>query len=211
MVLERAGGSREKPVEGFEDPANARLAIGGGLGRFITVRYHQIIASRPVLLVLLAALIAFAGVSSRLSISTTSACWPTRPCNRLRARGSSAPAANAAARVLHLLGQLPARRAEPGRIPRSEPALHLAVVWLLFDCLRKLLEGRAALAARRSSRPPDTSRGGELRVRAAHSAGRPVLSAGPSSLTGKRHWLAVAWFVPALLAKEECVAFRCFS
>ena len=88
-------------------------------------------------------------------------------------------------------------------------ALHLGAVLLAYECLRRLLAERAALAAAAIfAVHPIAGRGGGLRVGRAAIVLAALLSLASLAawLDGKR-WLAVAWFAAALLAKEECAAF----
>ena len=86
--------------------------------------------------------------------------------------------------------------------------LHICAVLLLFDCLRRVLPERAALAA--------------AAIFAVHPAqaeavnyvwARSILLATVFCLLAWRSWqdrrprLAVAWFAAGLLSKEECAAF----
>ena len=90
-------------------------------------------------------------------------------------------------------------------------ALHLAVVWLLFHTLRRALPLNAAwLAAAFFAVHP-------IQAEAVNYIfERATLLAALFCLLSLRAWLdnapwaAAAWFIPALLAKEECVAFPLF-
>jgi len=86
--------------------------------------------------------------------------------------------------------------------------LHLAAVLLLYECLRRLLDGRAALVAGcifavhpLQAEAVDYIWGRSI-VLAAVFCFAALLAWGSG-----RHWAAVAWFLAALLAKEECAAF----
>lgn len=87
-------------------------------------------------------------------------------------------------------------------------ALHAAAVLLLFECLRRLLDGRAALAACCvfAVHPLQAEAVNYVWGRSIVLAAVFCFAALLAWITG-RPWAAVAWFAAALLAKEECAAF----
>jgi tetratricopeptide (TPR) repeat protein len=87
-------------------------------------------------------------------------------------------------------------------------ALHLGAVLLAYECFRRLLPGRAALAAAAifAVHPLQAEAVDYVWGRAIVLAALLSLASLMAWLDGKR-WLAVAWFAAALLAKEECAAF----
>lgn len=87
-------------------------------------------------------------------------------------------------------------------------ALHLGAVLLAYECFRRLLPGRAALAAAAifAVHPLQAEAVDYVWGRAIVLAGLLCFASLAAWLDGKR-WLAVAWFAAALLAKEECAAF----
>lgn len=86
--------------------------------------------------------------------------------------------------------------------------LHLAAVALAFECLRKLLPERAAIAAAAifALHPLQAEAVNYVWARSIVLATVLCLAALLEWLNG-RHWTAVAWFAAALLAKEEVAAF----
>ncbi len=89
--------------------------------------------------------------------------------------------------------------------------LHLAVVWLLFGALRRAMPVRAAwlAAAFFAVHPIQTEAVNYIFERATLLAALFCLLSLRAWLDGAP-WVAAAWFVPALLAKEECAAFPLF-
>ena len=87
-------------------------------------------------------------------------------------------------------------------------ALHLGAVLLAYECFRRLLGERAALAAAAifAVHPLQAEAVDYVWGRAIVLAALLCLASLLAWLDGK-HWLAVAWFAAALLAKEECAAF----
>jgi tetratricopeptide (TPR) repeat protein len=87
-------------------------------------------------------------------------------------------------------------------------ALHLGAVLLAYECFRRMLGERAALAAAAifAVHPLQAEAVDYVWGRAIVLAGLLCLASLAAWLDGKR-WLAVAWFAAALLAKEECAAF----
>ncbi len=87
-------------------------------------------------------------------------------------------------------------------------ALHVGAVLLAFACLRKLLPERVALvaAALFAVHPLQAESVDYVWGRAMVLATLLSLAALLAWLNG-RHWIAVAWFAAALLAKEEVAAF----
>ena len=98
-----------------------------------------------------------------------------------------------------------------GRSPVSwhvvDLLLHLAVVALVFDVLRKLIGDRAGLiaAAIFAVHPMMTEPVAYVFARATLLATLFSLLTMRSWITG-RFWIAVLWFAAAMLAKEECAA-----
>jgi protein O-mannosyl-transferase len=98
-----------------------------------------------------------------------------------------------------------------GRSPMSWHAvdllLHLAVVALVYDVLRKLIGDRAGLiaAAIFAVHPMMTEPVAYVFARATLLATLFSLLAMRSWIAG-RFWIAVVWFAVAMLAKEECAA-----
>lgn len=90
-------------------------------------------------------------------------------------------------------------------------ALHLAAVWLAAGVLMRLLPERAAwiAAALFAIHPIQSEPVAYVFARAIVLATVFCLLSLDSWLRG-RHWIAVAWFALALLAKEECAAFPVF-
>ncbi len=90
-------------------------------------------------------------------------------------------------------------------------ALHLAIVWLLFDSLHRALPRNAAwlAAALFAVHPIQAEAVNYIFERATLLAALFCLLSLRAWL-GNAPWLAAAWFVPALLAKEESVAFPLF-
>lgn len=105
------------------------------------------------------------------------------------------------------------------RLGGSEPfgyhlvnlALHLACVWLVADTLSRIIPAPAALTAAIlfGLHPIQTEAVVYVFARATLLMTLFCLLSLRAWAAG-RHWQAVAWFVPALLAKEECVAFPVF-
>ena len=87
-------------------------------------------------------------------------------------------------------------------------ALHLAVVLLAYECLRRLLPARAALiaAAIFAAHPMQAEAVNYVWARSIVLAAAFCLLSLRAWLDGQP-WRAVAWFAAALLAKEECAAF----
>jgi len=87
-------------------------------------------------------------------------------------------------------------------------ALHAAAVWLAYECMRRLMPERAALlaAALFAAHPFQAEAVDYVWGRSIVLAALLCLGALWSWLEG-RHWEAVAWFLGALLAKEEVAAF----
>ncbi|MGA3096465.1 MAG: hypothetical protein ABSF25_08440 [Bryobacteraceae bacterium] len=87
-------------------------------------------------------------------------------------------------------------------------ALHLGAVLLAYECFRRLLGDRAALAAAAifAVHPLQAEAVDYVWGRAIVLATLLCLASLMAWLDGKG-WLAVAWFAAALLAKEECAAF----
>jgi tetratricopeptide (TPR) repeat protein len=87
-------------------------------------------------------------------------------------------------------------------------ALHLGAVLLAYECFRRLLGERAALAAAAifAVHPLQAEAVDYVWGRAIVLAALLCLASLMAWLDGKG-WLAVAWFAAALLAKEECAAF----
>jgi tetratricopeptide (TPR) repeat protein len=87
-------------------------------------------------------------------------------------------------------------------------ALHLGAVLLAYECFRRLLGERAALAAAAifAVHPLQAEAVDYVWGRAIVLAALLCLASLMAWLDGKP-WLAVAWFAAALLAKEECAAF----
>jgi tetratricopeptide (TPR) repeat protein len=87
-------------------------------------------------------------------------------------------------------------------------ALHLGAVLLAYECFRRLLGERAALAAAAifAVHPLQAEAVDYVWGRAIVLAALLCFASLAAWLDGRR-WLAVAWFAAALLAKEECAAF----
>lgn len=85
--------------------------------------------------------------------------------------------------------------------------LHLAVVWLVFDVLRRCIDGRAALIAAGlfAVHPLQAEAVNYVWARSSLLMALFCLLAVRDWLD-QRHWRAVAWFGAGLLAKQECVA-----
>ncbi len=90
-------------------------------------------------------------------------------------------------------------------------AIHLACCLLLLDVLSRLLPRRTAFAAALlfAVHPLQSEAVIYIFARSSMLATMFCLIAFRCWLMGKR-WLAVLWFIPALLAKEECAAFPLF-
>src|SRR5271157_3941432 len=86
--------------------------------------------------------------------------------------------------------------------------LHLGAVLLAYECLRRLLPERAALAAAAlfAVHPLQAEAVDYVWGRSIVLAALLSFAALLCWITG-RPWTAVAWFAAALLAKEECAAF----
>lgn len=86
--------------------------------------------------------------------------------------------------------------------------LHLGAVMLAYECLRRLLPGRAAIAAAAlfAVHPVQAEAVNYIWGRSIVLAALLCFASLLAWITG-RHWAAVAWFAAALLAKEECAAF----
>jgi protein O-mannosyl-transferase len=89
--------------------------------------------------------------------------------------------------------------------------LHLLTTWLVFDCLRRILPREAALVASAvfAIHPIQTESVVYVFARGTELATLFSLLVLREWLRG-RHWIAVLWFIPALLAKEECVSLPLF-
>src|SRR5437763_9857342 len=87
-------------------------------------------------------------------------------------------------------------------------ALHLGAVWLAYECLRRLMEPRAALVAATifALHPLQAEAVDYVWARSIVLATLLCLAAMLEWIEG-RHWTAVVWFAGALLAKEEVAAF----
>src|SRR6266567_5926518 len=87
-------------------------------------------------------------------------------------------------------------------------ALHLGAVTLLYECLRRLLPEKAALAAAAlfAIHPIQAETVNYVWARSIVLAALLCFAALLAWSKG-RAWEAVAWFAAALLAKEECAAF----
>jgi tetratricopeptide (TPR) repeat protein len=87
-------------------------------------------------------------------------------------------------------------------------ALHLGAIALAYECLRRLLPERAALAAAAifALHPIQAEAVDYIWARGIVLATLLCLAAMWEWLN-ERHWTAVAWFAAALLAKEEVAAF----
>ncbi|MBZ5617632.1 MAG: tetratricopeptide repeat protein [Acidobacteriia bacterium] len=87
-------------------------------------------------------------------------------------------------------------------------ALHLGVVILAYECLRRLLPARAALiaAAIFAVHPIQAEAVNYIWARSIVLATLLALASLLAWIEG-RSWVAVAWFAAALLAKEEVAAF----
>jgi hypothetical protein len=87
-------------------------------------------------------------------------------------------------------------------------ALHLGVVLLLWSCLRRLIDERAAFfgALIFAVHPIQAESVDYVWARPILLATLLCLASLSAWLDGRR-WVAVAWFAIALLAKEECAAF----
>src|SRR3982751_2067120 len=87
-------------------------------------------------------------------------------------------------------------------------ALHLGAVWLAYECLRRLMESRAALAAATifALHPLQAEAVDYVWARSIVLATVLCLAAMLEWIEG-RHWTAVVGFAGALLAKEEVAAF----
>jgi protein O-mannosyl-transferase len=87
-------------------------------------------------------------------------------------------------------------------------ALHLGAVALAFECLRRLLPERAAIAAAAifALHPIQAEAVDYIWARSIVLATLLCLASMLDWLEG-RHWTAVVWFALALLAKEEVAAF----
>lgn len=90
-------------------------------------------------------------------------------------------------------------------------ALHLIAVYFMTDVLARLLPARVALiaAAIFALHPIQAEAICYVFARGSLLASLFCILALREWLGG-RWWLAVAWFIPALLSKEECVAFPLF-
>lgn len=90
-------------------------------------------------------------------------------------------------------------------------ALHAVAAWLTLDVLSRLLPQRAAFIAAviYAIHPLQTEAVAYVFARSSVLATVFSLLSMRSWVRG-RHWAAVAWFVPALLAKEECVSLPLF-
>jgi protein O-mannosyl-transferase len=89
--------------------------------------------------------------------------------------------------------------------------LHLLATCLVFDCLRRILPREAAIIASAifAVHPIQTESVVYVFARGTEMATLFSLLVLREWLKG-RHWLAVLWFIPALLAKEECVSLPLF-
>ena len=87
-------------------------------------------------------------------------------------------------------------------------ALHLAAVWLAFECLRRVLPERAALVAAAifAVHPLQAEAVNYVSARGMVLATVLCLAAWLAWLRGQR-WTTVACFAAALLAQPECAAF----
>ena len=87
-------------------------------------------------------------------------------------------------------------------------ALHLGAVFLLYECLRKLLTERVALVAAAifAVHPIQAEAVNYVWARSSVLAALLCFASLWAWISG-RSWVAVAWFAAALLAKEECAAF----
>jgi len=87
-------------------------------------------------------------------------------------------------------------------------ALHLGAVWLAYECLRRLMSERAAVAATAifALHPLQAEAVDYVWARSIVLATVLCLAAMLEWIEG-RHWVAVGWFAAALLAKEEVAAF----
>ncbi len=90
-------------------------------------------------------------------------------------------------------------------------ALHVGVVLLVWEALRKLIPERAALAAAAlfAVHPIMTEPVAYVFARGTLLAALLSLLSIRSWVLG-RHWIAVVWFTVAMLAKEECAALPIF-
>ncbi|HLK65679.1 MAG TPA: tetratricopeptide repeat protein [Bryobacteraceae bacterium] len=86
--------------------------------------------------------------------------------------------------------------------------LHLSAVMLAFECLKRLLPSRAALVAAMifAIHPIQAEAVNYIWARSIVLATLLTLASLYAWING-RHWVAVAWFAAALLAKEEVAAF----
>lgn len=89
--------------------------------------------------------------------------------------------------------------------------LHLAAIWLLFRVLSRTLPEDAAWlgAAIFALHPIQTEPVAYVFARGTLLMTVFCLLSLDAWIRG-RHWIAAAWFLPALLSKEECVAFPLF-
>ncbi|MGD0501058.1 MAG: tetratricopeptide repeat protein [Bryobacteraceae bacterium] len=87
-------------------------------------------------------------------------------------------------------------------------ALHLGAALLAYECLRRLLPERAALAAAAvfALHPIQAEAVNYVWGRSVLLAALFCLASLAAWLSGRR-WMAVAWFAAALLANEQCAAF----
>src|SRR5437763_2572420 len=87
-------------------------------------------------------------------------------------------------------------------------ALHLAAVWLAFDCLRRLMPERVAVIATAifALHPLQAEAVDYVWARSIVLATVLCLAAMLEWIE-RRYWTAVVWFAAALLAKEEVAAF----
>jgi protein O-mannosyl-transferase len=87
-------------------------------------------------------------------------------------------------------------------------ALHVGAVMLVYECLRRLLPEKAAVAAAAlfAVHPIQAEAVNYVWARSSMLAALLCFAALLSWIEGRR-WVSVAWFAAALLAKEECAAF----
>ncbi len=101
--------------------------------------------------------------------------------------------------------------ADPSGYHAVNLAIHITSAFLVMLCLRRLLPGRAALIAAFvfAVHPAQTEAVIYVFARSTLLSSCLTFAALLVWLKG-RHWLAVAWFAAALLAKEEVAAFPVF-
>ena len=167
------------------------------------------IPTRPTLLLVLVALIAFGGAAAgsfhlddyslfvNPDITNADGWW------RLWAPLQTRPLTNL---TYWLNYQISGRDAVAYQL--VDLALHLTAVLVLFDVLKRLMSAQAAFlgAAIFAVHPMQAEAVEYVFARGTLLAAALCLASFRAWMCGRR-WVGVAWFAAALLAKEECVAF----